>query len=256
MNSLQVITLMAACNLGYAAQIPQACPEDARVKHVAFHEHNVVTVKATTFIATQLLFGKNEQVLAVEGGDTAGWMVTYHDNLPNMVFVKPTLLNSNTNMTIVTNLHNYYLHMVSNKALTVASKEMSYTIRFTYPEDDRKKEEAIQKNKRLNNADNQQPKDPKRLNHQYRFSGNNQIMPVHVYDDGHFTYFELAPNQPVPAVFAVDDRQGKESVVNTRREGNLLVVQRLAPQFSLRNGGLVASVFNSNEIARIKQGRR
>ncbi len=80
-------------------------------------------------------------------------------------------------------------------------------------------------------------------------------MPLHVFDDGTFTYFELRKNQAVPAIFAVDDSQGKEAVVNSRREGNYMVVQRLAPQFTLRNGGTVASVFNSNEILRIKQGR-
>ncbi|MDF1931652.1 hypothetical protein PGH45_18525 [Legionella pneumophila] len=40
----------------------------------------------------------------------------------------------------------------------------------------------------------------------------------------------------------MDDKQGKESTVNTRREGKYIVVQRLAPQFTLRQGCLSASV--------------
>ncbi len=93
-------------------------------------------------------------------------------------------------------------------------------------------------------------------NWNYRFSGSTQLAPAHVFDDGTFTYFELAKNQAVPAIFAVDDAQGKEAVVNIRRSGNYLIVQRIAPQFTLRNGGIVTSVFNTNEITRIKQGRR
>jgi type IV secretion system protein VirB9 len=99
------------------------------------------------------------------------------------------------------------------------------------------------------------PKAPVVHNADYRFSGNKQIMPLHVFDDGRFTYFELRPNQPAPAIFAVDNKQGKEAVVNTRRQGSYLVVQRLAPQFTLRNGGTVASVFNTREILNIKHNR-
>ncbi|TID56483.1 P-type conjugative transfer protein VirB9, partial [Legionella pneumophila] len=44
--------------------------------------------------------------------------------------------------------------------------------------------------------------------------------------------------------------------VNTRREGKYIVVQRLAPQFTLRQGCLSASVFNSPEINRIRANRR
>jgi type IV secretion system protein VirB9 len=233
-----------------AELLPEAYPTDNRVKQVAFQDNNVVTVAANTFTATQILFSRDESILAVEGGDTAGWMVTYHDNLPNMLFIKPTLLNSNTNMTVVTNKHQYYFHVKSNASLAVPSTEQLYALKFNYPEEERRKLEAIQKAEHLKAKENQH-KNAKVFNWNYRFSGNTQVRPQHIYDDGTFTYFELAKNQPVPAIFAVDERQGKESMVNTRRQGNVLVVQRLAPQFTLRHGGLVASVFNSNEIARI-----
>ncbi|MDW9144162.1 TrbG/VirB9 family P-type conjugative transfer protein, partial [Legionella pneumophila] len=90
----------------------------------------------------------------------------------------------------------------------------------------------------------------------YRFSGSPQLVPRHVFDDGKFTYFELSSQGSVPAIFAVDDQSGKESTVNTRREGKYIVVQRLAPQFTLRQGGLTASVFNTPEINRIRANRR
>ena len=81
-------------------------------------------------------------------------------------------------------------------------------------------------------------------------------MPKHVFDDGQFTYFELSNNGAVPAIFAVDDKSGKESTVNVRRQGKYLVVLRLAPQFTLRQGHLTTSVFNTCEINRIAQNRR
>jgi type IV secretion system protein VirB9 len=255
--SALILTLSFVSINARAEQNPLGYATDTRIKHVTYQDNNVVTFKARTFTDTQVLFGKDEKVLDVEGGDTAAWMVTYHDALPNMVFIKPTVLGSNSNVTVVTNRHNYYFHVTSNKRLNESAFEPIYAIKFTYPEEEaaRLKAQALSAQKKQREVINP-VKNPEAYNWDYRFSGSAQLTPVHVFDDGTFTYFELAKNQAVPAVFAVDDQQGKEAVVNTRREGKYLVVQRIAPQFTLRSGGTVTSVFNSREIARIKQGRR
>ena len=79
-------------------------------------------------------------------------------------------------------------------------------------------------------------------------------MPVHVFDDGQFTYLQLRLGQTVPAVFAVDNAAGQESVVNTRTEGDYLVIQQLAPQFTLRQGEFhVASIFNNAMVKKIRE---
>jgi type IV secretion system protein VirB9 len=246
-------TTLLLCSSGLYAQVnPTPDPKDARIKIVAFQENNVVPVLGKTFTTTQIVFGDDEFVKGVEGGDTTGWIVDYKPAMPNMVFIKPTALDSNSNMTVVTNKHNYYFKVKSNASVD-DHEAVTYALKFIYPEDARRqlneklKENAIKNAQTLNALNN-----PTAYNWSYRFHGNKQIMPLHVFDDGTFTYFELGKNQAVPAVFAVDDKQGKESVVNTRREGNYLVVQRLAPQFTLRHGRTVASVFNSNEIARLR----
>ncbi len=57
----------------------------------------------------------------------------------------------------------------------------------------------------------------------------------------------------IPAIFAVDNRLGKEAVVNYRREGDYLIVQQLSPQFTLRADRYhVASVFNNKRIQQLK----
>lgn len=255
----QLTTLLVSAflaNASFAQQQPLAYPSDSRIKMVAYQENNVVPVNGVTFTTTQIIFSQDEYVIDVEGGDTSGWMVTTPDNLPNMVFVKPTLLNSDSNMLVVTNKHNYYFHVTSNKTLSKDSHQ-TYAIKFSYPEDERKRLKAKLKLRAKNKRELLgAKKNPKAYNWSYSFSGAKQIMPLHVFDDGTFTYFELRKNQPVPAVFVVDNKQGKESVVNTRQQGDYLVVQRTAPQFTLRNGQkFVASVFNQKEIAAIKRGR-
>lgn len=236
---------------------PKAYPLDPRILRVVYQDNNVTPLHGKTFTATQVVFSEEEEVIDVEGGDTTGWMVTKSAARPNMVFIKPTVLGSNSNMTIVTNKHSYYFHVTSNKTLESATKARTYAIKFVYPEEEaeRAKVRALEKKATLAQIINPN-KNPDKYNWNYRFSGSNQLAPRHVFDDGTFTYFELAKNQAVPAVFAVDDKQGKEVAVNIRRSGNYLIVQRIAPQFTLRSAGLATSVFNSNEIARIKDGRR
>lgn len=242
--------------MALAENRPTPTLKDARVKIVPYQEDNVVPVYGRTFTTTQIIFGSGEYVKGVEGGDSAGWIVDYKDKLPNMIFIKPTVFDSNSNMTVVTNRHSYYFKVKSNKSLNDSEHNVTYAIRFIYPEEERArlnarlKDKAMKQGAVLNGS-----KNPNAYNWNYRFSGNKQIMPLHVFDDGTFTYFELRKNQAVPAIFAVDEKDGKEAVINLRREGNYMVVQRLAPQFTLRNGGTVASVFNGNEIYRIRAGR-
>ena len=240
------LALTAIATTLQAQNNPTSLPTDARIKKVMFQDNNVIPVHGMTFTTTQIQFGDNERVLDIEGGDSTAWMVTYHPELANMLFIKPTIFNSSTNMTVITNRHAYYFHLTSNKKLEQTATQQTYALKFVYPAPVTSR---VKSRPPI-------PAQPKVLNTAYRFSGSPQLVPLHVFDDGQFTYFEISTNGAVPAIFAVDDKSGKESTVNTRRQGKYLVVQRIAPQFTLRQGGLSTSVFNAREINRIAQNRR
>lgn len=228
---------------------PTPLTQDARIKQVVYRENDVVPVHGIPFTTTQIQFADKEEILDIEGGDTTAWMVIYHPELSNIVFVKPTQFDSDTNMTVVTNKHAYYFHLTSQKNLTPNSKQQTYALKFTYIE-------AKPKPVTTQHSASKVTPQPKVVNAAYRFSGSPQLVPRHVFDDGRFTYFELTNTGAVPAIFAVEDGSGKESTVNSRREGKYIVVQRLAPQFTLRQGRLTTSVFNAQEINRIAANRR
>lgn len=237
----------------YAEHNPVASAVDNRIKIVAYRPNDVVTLHMTTFVATQILLGENEVVKNIQGGDVSAWSVTVPKNLSDMVFIKPTILGSNSNMTIVTNKHTYYFHLTSNKNTIVSSGARTYAIKFVYPSERHKqlleklKLQQQKVNSQLNFARN-----PSVYNWAYSFHGSKRIMPVHIFDDGKFTYMELRPNQVMPAVFAVDNKNGRESVVNFRRRGNYIVIQRIAPQYTLRAGKKkVASIFNDKMIGKL-----
>ena len=259
MNKRIIIALWLSttASVSFATLTPEPFPQDARITRVAYQDNNVIPIKGKTFTSTQLVFGAHERILDVEGGDRDGWMVTYQKNLPNMLFIKPTILGSNSNITVVTTHHSYYFHVTSNKQLNAPEKS-TYAIKFIYPEEERRQLKATLKAQQRHRAATvSTSKQPKVYNWDYSFNGANDIMPAHVFDDGVFTYFELRPHQPIPAVFLVDNKHGEEAVVNSRRQGDLLIIHRTAPQFTLRMGkNQVASIFNNQEIARLKQGRR
>lgn len=243
-KTILVASIIVSATL-QAQNIPKPMATDMRIKNVMYQDNNVVPLHGMTFTTTQIQFAEHERVLDIEGGDTAAWMVTYHPELPNIVFVKPTLLDSSTNMTVITNQHAYYFHLTSNKKIEKHPQQQTYALKFSYPQliaKQMKKPTVITS--------------PKVLNTAYRFGGSPQLVPLHVFDDGQFTYFELSTNGAVPAIFAVEDKSGKESTVNTRRQGKYLVVQRIAPQFTLRQGRLATSVFNTREINRIAENKR
>lgn len=253
--------LVAGCLAGmlamtanaFAVKMPRSLATDLRIKRVAFQRDNVVPVKASTFTTTQIVFGHDEAIEAIQNGDLDAWTVSVDKALPNMLFLKPTMTDSNTNMTVVTNKYTYYFHLISGQRVT--ADKSTYAIEFTYPEERRA---ALLANMEFNKAQHASllnaQKDPKHYHWDYNFSGDKSIMPLHIFDDGQFTYMQLRPGQAVPAVFAVDNRSGKESVVNYRREGQYLVVQQIAPQFTLREGNdHVASVFNNQLTRQLKQ---
>lgn len=253
MKKLLIGTVTALLATGLHAQNnPVSFSTDSRIKHVVFQDNNVIPIQGITFTTTQIQFGDKEEILDIEGGDSTAWMVTYHPELSNTVFVKPTILDSSTNLTVITNQHAYYFHLTSNRKLERNPTQQTYAVKFVYqPTNIPAKPVAKQAPPKASPFIH-----PKALNTAYRFSGSPRLVPRHVFDDGKFTYFELALNGAVPAIFAVDDQSGKESTVNTRREGKYLIVQRIAPQFTLRQGRIATSVFNTQEINRIAANRR
>jgi type IV secretion system protein VirB9 len=69
------------------------------------------------------------------------------------------------------------------------------------------------------------------------------IVPSLVFDDGRFTYIRFAGHAELPAVFHVQG-DGTESLVNTRMEGELLVVDRVSRRLVLRAGQAVVGLWN------------
>ena len=217
-----------------AEQTPQRLSSDKRIGTVVYSDNNVVPIVGAPFVLTRVVFGQDESIQKIDAGDAAGWSLNKSEN---SFTIKPTTGDSAGNLTVETDKHVYYFSLRVNGKGTPL-----YAVRFIYPEQDKLQKEGLLSSKKA----------PGDYNWNYSFSGDKRIIPVHVYDDGQFTYMQLQPNQPVPSVFAVDNVKGEESVVNFRQRGDTLVVQQISPQFTLRSGqNKVGSIFNDKEVEKM-----
>ncbi len=249
------LTFMAL-NAAFALQPLRPFVSDGRIKTVAYEENNVVPIYATTFTTTQIVLGDHEQIVDVQGGDADAWTLHINKLLPNVLNLKPTVLGSDTDIILSTlddakKIWRYFFHLKSGKS---APEKTTYAIKFTYPREEQ--ERLFQKIHEGVRGLASTPLNPKLYHWDYSFHGTRSIMPLHIFDDGQFTYMQMKSNQIIPAVFAVQDATGKESVVNYRLVGDTLVIQQVAPQFTLRHGtSAVTSIFNNRLIRQINQTR-
>lgn len=257
MNKIIVIGLIGITTIlsgsqSWASIEPRSLTSDSRIKVVSYQKNNVVSIHATTFVNTQIIFGKDEAIVDIQGGDPDAWTTHVNHYLRNVLNIKPTILGSHTDLNVITLDNNedrryYRFELMSSKSEIHNAGKMTYAVQFIYPQYREKQLMAAfntkrQRQKLLKHIKNH----PSAYNWQYSFHGSLVTVPLHVFDDGRFTYLELHPGQAVPAIFAVHERSGRETVVNYRRIGSYLVIQQIAPQFTLRDDKHhVASIFNN-----------
>jgi len=227
---------IALASLAPAAQTPKGGALDRRVTSVTYQKNNVVQVLATYGISTMIIFDDDEKFQTISLGDTESWQVVPADK-GNILFVKPTARNVTTNMNVVTDKRIYYLELRDNAP--EANKQV-FGIRFVYPD---KSLDAALRNEAEQRAawPNISGIDKANVNIDYSFSGDAALKPLMVFDDGAKTFFKF--ERRVPAIFAVN-ADFSETLENFRREGDYVVVDGTATQFTLRDGPQWICIFN------------
>lgn len=230
------VAAMIGTNVGIAAETPLAGRLDPRVTSVVYQPNNVVRVFATYGVSTMIIFDEDEKFETIAVGDTDSWDVVPTDK-GNILFVKPKAKNVATNMNVVTTKRIYYLEL--NDYAPEDNKKV-FGIRFIYPDKDlnaslRKEAEARASYPNISGIDKAN------VNIDYSFSGDGRLKPLMIFDDGKKTYFKFG--ERVPAIFAVN-ADFTETLRNFRREGDYIVVDGTATQYTLRDGNQWTCIFN------------
>lgn len=227
-----------------AAKFPNPLITDNRVKQVAYDANQVYEVVGTYGFQTSIEFAPDEKVEVVTLGDSIAWQTVPYRN---RLFLKPVEPNAETNLTVITDKRTYYFKLMSGKGRA----SQTFLVRFVYPE-------ALQRvatsgARGADGAAKASTVDLSRMNIDYSTSGETAAIQLRrAFDDGQFTYLQFDKDAEIPAVYTVGP-DGTESIVNTRREGGYLVVERTARQFTLRNGEAYLCVQN-NALASRRAG--
>lgn len=220
-----------------AAQQTYPSPKDQRIRFVDYDEHDVVTVFGKVGNDTMVIFEPGEQIQDLSGGDTAAWSIGV-TTARNAFFLKPAVTSPATNIHVVTTRRVYSIDL----KLAGRGQINFLTLRYRYPAQDAAKQQAASEARRTREALTVGAP-AARKNYAYSAQGSSDIGPVEAFDDGTATYLRFAPNATVPAAYIVGE-DGKEHLVNTSMQGDMLRVQKISAKLILRSGELVTCIFN------------
>lgn len=208
----------ALAGAALAEVTPRQGQHDPRVRVASYVDGQVYRVNTSLTHVTTIEFGEGETIRSIIAGDTEGFNF---DGVPGgrAFAIKPMMRGVSTNITVYTNQRSYYFTVHETSAAT------HYVVRFSYPQA-RPAPAAIASAA------------PNTL---YGASGQSEITPVAVWDDGRFTYFRFAPNAPMPAIFRYGTG-GERSVNTATHEEGVIRVSGVSRQWVLRLGDQVICI--------------
>jgi type IV secretion system protein VirB9 len=223
-------------NMAMALQEPRPIATDSRIRTLRFSPNEVYQFIGHYGYQSTIEFGADEKIQTVSIGDSLAWMVNPSGN---RLFLKPIEQNALTNMTVITDKHSYLFELHAEETTDIRSEQMVFVVRFIYPQSDANAVEFTQYE-----ALPDLERDADKYNFNYTIRGSTVVEPIRIFDDGNWTYFEFRDqNAEVPAFFHVDGA-GNEQLINFRKRGNYIVVERVSPRFTLRRGPEILCVYN------------
>jgi len=249
-NVLLLIVLLSVLLPMQAHSLQKSMPlaTDNRLRTYIYNPDDIYIYTGYYRYQSSIIFARDEEILTVTMGDTLGWQMIPQGH---RLFLKPISPEANTNMTILTSRREYNFELYADEAEDIRDEEMTFTARFTYPKEIGEADLFIYGGDDDESSDEIANIPEEEINRNYSFSGSNLVVPLSIFDDGEFTFFEFKDkNAELPSIFSVD-KHGNEELVNYRIKGNYMVVEKVVQQFTLRKGIDIACIFNESNPLRI-----
>lgn len=232
--------IIITCSGLQAAQKPRVISSETKFRSYVYNPNYAYRYLGHYTYQGFVEFDEDEKVETISMGDPTLWIFQHQGN---RLFLKPIgENNSQTNMTVITNKRVYHFELIAKEAAGIDDEELIFVAKFIYPDE---KDKNIMKFPKAITNDNPDLRNLNLYNFNYSYVGKSSIVPVRVFDNGEFTYFQFSDkNAQVPAIFSVDN-DGFESMVNYRATKDYLIVETVAPQYTLRNGADIVCVYNN-----------
>lgn len=222
-----------------ATATPRSVGGEDRIKIINYRPNAVFKYVGHYMYQSIIEFELGEEVQTISMGTPTPWQLVASGN---RIFLKPVENDATTNMTVITNKRMYFFEMHAEEASGVDDENLAFIIKFVYPEN------LVHSGGLQHvNAANEGPdlSKPELYNFHYKISGHaTAIEPLQVFDDGEFTYLKFRDiNAELPAIFLVNEQE-EEGLINYKMVGKYVVIERVAPRFTLRYGKRTICVFN------------
>lgn len=214
---------LIASPLAAQTGIDAAMPTDPRVQTLVYSPTQVARLQVARGFQLTVEVASGEQIESIAIGNGTAWQVT-PNRRGDHFFVKPLQSGVVTNLTVVTDARTYTFELVP---LDTPQADTPYTVRL----------EAPGSTAASTTADADAP--PALAPGRYKLSGAREIRPDAMSDDGVHTYISWAPEQTLPAIFAID-RTGQETLVNGAMRDGIFVVDAIARHVVFRLDRLIA----------------
>lgn len=227
-----MFAVLTAISIGFSTTVSLAAPiaVDSRIKTLIYSPNEVFELKVNHKYQSYVEFSKNERIQSIAVGDSSSWKIV---PTGNKIFIRPIEDSARTNMMIVTNKFSYTFDLVALEAID--SSDMTYIIRFYYPDEkdpfDKDTsyiellEDKVIKNK------HQPMTKQKSINHNYSTSGDKELIPLDLFDNGNLTFFKFT--DIVPKIFIVKENGSEHATEMLSFEG-LTIINGVYEKISLR----------------------
>lgn len=215
--------------------LPAMAQADPRVQNIEYRADHVVRIVGLRSIQTMVTFAQDEHIENIALGDATAWQVT-PNRRGNLLFIKPLLATTHTNMTVVTDRHRYLFDLVGGGRKAGAK----YAIQFMYPEPVHLIAAAPPP---VPEPAPPPPPPAAPINTRWQARGDKAMIPARIYDDGTSTYIAWPSTGDLPAVLA-QGSDGVEGPVNFTARGDYLVVDGVARRYVLRSGKFSVELTN------------
>lgn len=197
---------------------------DKRVKRMVYNENEIFELKCHYNYQSFIELPKNETIKRIAMGDSGSWRVVPSGN---KIYIRPLESGVRTNMVVDTNRLSYTFDLIA--LMLDNPDDVTYTLRFYYPgaSDGFEKDNSVE----LLEDKVKGSIGKGKINHDYSFSGDTELMPSDMFDNGQVTFFQF--NAMTPKVFAVKEDRSEYAMEMISYEG-FVIIDGLHSELSLR----------------------
>lgn len=245
MKNLLTFVILLFFNLdALAIRESRPTPTDHRIRVMVYNPNDVFKFTGYYGYQATIELGNGEEVISVSMGDTTSWQIV---PAGSRIFIKPVEQDATTNMTLITNKRTYFFELYAQETTDIRDPEMVFNVKFLYPDEQEEDHVKLFSSNAATGLSEPDLAHPEKFNFYYSISGNEEVAPIKIFDDGEFTYMQFRDkNMEIPAIFAVDEDL-RESMVNFKLDpsnSNLIIIEQVFQKLTLRSGKKIACVFN------------